>query len=364
ATRRLRVEVALGRVQAGWSFTAPDENNALLDQALADAKALGDERLQVEVYTWIALIRQMAGEQPSNSPALRDAIDRSAEIATRLGDESIQAVPLAVTGMSLAYAGEVRRAAEILERAVPLLEQRHMAIAASFSAGALATVYAQMGDYDKAREKAQIAIDVAAEGDPIAYIDARLAQGFIEIWSGNMEAAMAIGSECDSRAEELGAFACSVASKYLTGVSKIEAGDLEEGMAHLEASNDIAQTAMQGMRPMVLAALGTAYARMGDREKAQQTWSEGLEVARAMGVRPDEAAILLSRGRAVAAELDPDWDAALADMEASAQMFEEMGMIPDLVKALEAQADALERAGREDEGAQRLARAAELKARS
>jgi hypothetical protein len=83
-----------------------------------------------------------------------------------------------------------------------------------------------------------------------------------------------------------------------------------------------------------------------------------------MGVRPDEAAILLSRGRAVAAELDPDWDAALADMEASAQMFEEMGMIPDLVKALEALGHALKLAGREDQGAQRLARVAELRART
>jgi Flp pilus assembly protein TadD len=37
--------------------------------------------------------------------------------------------------------------------------------------------------------------------------------------------------------------------------------------------------------------------------------------------------------------------------------------VPDLVRALEALGDALKRAGRDDEGRQRLARAAELKSR-
>ncbi|MDP9325290.1 MAG: hypothetical protein M3O87_01970, partial [Candidatus Dormibacteraeota bacterium] len=140
-----------------------------------------------------------------------------------------------------------------------------------------------------------------------------------------------------------------------------ELGDLEGARVQLEASNKLAQAAMQGMRPMVLSALGTAYARIGDRDQALQTWSEGLEVARAMGTRPDEAAILLSRGLALTADLDPDWDAALADLEASAGLFEEMGMVPDLVRALEALGNGLQRVGREDEAARRLARAAELK---
>ena len=363
ATRRLRVKVALGQVQSGWAFGAAAENIAVLDRALVEAKALGDARLEAELYVWIVVLRQFEGELPATSPALAEAVERSVELAERLGDESIQAIPLAMSGMALAYSGEVKRGAELLERAVPLLAQRHMSIAASFVAGSLGSVYAMMGDFDKARELIQTSLDVAADGDPIAYLDARLAQGFVEVWSGNMEAAGAIGAECDARAEELGAFSCSVAGKYLRGVSSMDGGDLDEARRHLEASDEIAQTSMQGMRPTVLAALGTAHARIGDRDKARQTWEEALGMARAMGVRPDEATILLSRGRAFSSESAPDEDLepALADLETSAGMFEDMGMIPDLVRALKALGAGLKRAGREEEGARQLARAAELK---
>jgi tetratricopeptide (TPR) repeat protein len=362
ATRRVRVEVALYRVQSGWSFTPPDENLAIIDRAVADAEKLGDDRLLVDVYTWVGLMRQMAGEQAATSPALKHALARSAEIAARLDDESIQAMPLAMSGMALVAAGELRRGVEILERATPLLRKRRMTIAASFVGGGLATAYAQLGEFDKARLELQRSLDDAVDGDPIAHLDARLAEGFIEIWGGNMEKALAIGTECDARADELGAFACAVASKYIKGAASLEKGDLEQARAELEASKKMSQISlMQGMRPMILAALGTAYARLGAREQALQSWSEGLEFARHMGDRPNEAAILLHRGRTIASDPDPDWDAALADFEASVGLFEEMEILPDLVRALEALGEGLKRAGREDEGARRLAQAAGLK---
>jgi ATP/maltotriose-dependent transcriptional regulator MalT len=221
-----------------------------------------------------------------------------------------------------------------------------------------------LGEFDKARVELQRALDDAADGDPIAHLDARLAEGFIAIWGGNVEQALAIGTECDARADELGAFACSVGSKYIRGAANLEKGELEQAKTDLEASQRMSQTSlMQGMRPMILAALGTAYARLGAREQALQSWSEGLEFARAMGDRPHEGAILLARGMTLAGDPDPDRNAALADLEASVQLFEEMGLVPDLVRALEALGDALKRAGRDDEGRQRLARAAELKSR-
>lgn len=359
---RRRVEVRLGRVKAGWSFTPGDRDPTSLEGVLPVAEQLGDQRLLVEVYLWIGLLRQFRGEQYATSPGLRRALDQAVAIGEAVGDASIQAMPLAIIGMSQIFGGAFRAGAASLERAVPLLERRRDFIGASFAMDTLTLAYGWLGDFTRARAAGERAADLAEGGDPIARLDALIVQAWVESMRGNLEASIGLARQCVSQSEELGATACIVPSSFMLGDAYLQLGRPELAQPALERGNLIAASlgVARFSRPLIEGWLSSTSAELGDLAKAREGWEGALQKARAAGDRLAEAGILLQRGKTLARQADPDWAPILADLEASIQLFEALETRPFLARALREHGLALQASGETEQGREKLDRAAQL----
>lgn len=209
--RRRRVEIELGRGEAGYSFRAPEENVGSLEAVAAEAEAVGDIELIVRLHTLIAMGRLLNGDPP-DAPEVKRSLDRMTEIGEQVGDPSIAAMPMAVVGLSAVFAGSPRDGVAALEAALPLLDGHWESIGAAFARGGLAIGYGILGEFEKAEAAAKRASEIAANGDLIAQLDATLAAGFVKAMKGDLDAAAPLALECLERSEQTGASACMVVS--------------------------------------------------------------------------------------------------------------------------------------------------------
>src|SRR5262249_55736007 len=106
--------------------------------------------------------------------------------------------------------------------------------------------------------------------------------------------------------------------------------------------------------------LASTYAQLGDLDRGVVGWNEALDNARGMRDRYGEARVLWARGHSYLLQTPPDCEAALADFELSAKLFEEMEARPSLARVLLDQSKTLTNLGRPDESASVAARAVAL----
>ena len=353
--RRRRIEIELGRAQAGYSFRAPEDAFEALEGVLPDAEALGDPELAARTYLLIALGRLQNGEQPSEPPVAR-ALARIREIGEEIGDQSLIAAPLALIGLSQVFAGRVRDGVAALEEGLPLMD-RMDSIGAAFSRGALAIGYATLGEFDKADAAAAEARTIADRGDLIAQLDALIAESYVRSLRGELDRAIALAEECVGRAEETGASACMVVSSWILGDAFHRQGRFAEATDVLKRGSDVSLVVDRKVwRPTLQAWLGSAAAAMG--AVGPDEWDEALATARSIGNSLGEAGILWKRGEATAAK--GDIDVAVADFEASAAILQDQGARPHLARVTRSWGEALQRAGRTDAAEPILRRSLEV----
>jgi tetratricopeptide (TPR) repeat protein len=229
ATRRRRIEIGLGRAQSGYSFQTPEEQEGDLEVLVDEAEQLADAELEGRVHMLLALVRLQNGEMATDEK-VKQSLDRMAEIGEQIGDPSLRAMPLALTGLNEVFAGEIRRGVTQLEEAVPLLEGREDSIGASFARGALAIGYAFLGEFDKAEVAVARAREIAAHGDLIAQLDALIAESLLRSARGQLDEAIPLARSCVDRSEESGATACVVASSWILGDAYVRQGRLKEAL--------------------------------------------------------------------------------------------------------------------------------------
>jgi tetratricopeptide (TPR) repeat protein len=353
--RRQRIEVRLGRVQSGFSFRPAEEMLAELDDLVPAADALADDQVAVKVHMLSALARLQIGDDPSN-PAVALSLGRIREIGQRIGDQSLQALPMALTGMSNVFSGSLRTGVRQLEESVPLLETTHDSIAASFARGALAVGYATLGEFEKATAAARRASEVAEGGDIIAVLDTMIMDAMVRSQMGDLEAAVPLARHCVERSEETGASGCIMASAWVLGDAFHRQGRFEEARAVLQRGADVSQIVDRKVwRPTLQAWLKASSVALGEGEG---DFEEALETARSIGNKGGAAGILAKR--AEAAVRRGDVDAALPDFEASAGILEAEGARPNLARTLREWGEALRAAGRTTEAESILRRALRL----
>lgn len=356
ATRRRRVEIGLGRAQSGYSIQTREEQEEDLEALADEAEVLADPELAGRVHMLVALTRLQNGESPSDPPVKR-SLDRMAEIGDQIGDPSLRAMPLALTGMNEVFAGEIRRGVKQLEEAVPLLEGRADSIGASFARGALAIGYAYLGEFDKAEAAASRAKEIAEHGDLIAQLDALIAESLVRSAKGELDQAIPLAKSCVDRSEESGATACVVASSWILGDAYVRQGRLEEALKVLQRGTEIAKVVDRKVwRPTLQAWLGATMTALG--QTATGDWDEALATARSIHNVHGEAGVLVKRGEAAAAR--GDVDAALADFKTSTALLEGLGARPTLARTLRTWGETLRAAGRGDEAKPILRRALAL----
>lgn len=358
ALRRRRVEIQAGRSRAGWSFRPIDEIVADLDAIVPTAEGLGEPALVAPIHLALAMARMQRGE-PSTGGAVKHALDRVAEIGEEINDPTLRALQLAVVGLTQIFTGPIRDGVASLEQAVPLLEQRHDVIGASFARGALAMGYAHLGEFEKADSAARYATDLAAAGDLIAQLDAQIAESIVRSERGQLDEAVPLAKACILRSEETGASVCAMVSMWVLGDAYQRQGRYAEARQTLQRGSDLALVVDRMMwRPNLLAWLGTSIAALGDFAAAEGNWEEALETTRAIGNRYGESGILWKRAEARAAT--GEHAEACADYAASAAILDDLGARPQLARVLRGWGESLRAAGEEARGTEKLRRALAL----
>lgn len=354
--RRRRVEVELGRTQAGYSFRSPEESFEALERIVPAAEAVGDADLVGRVHTLIALGRLQYGEA-ATAPDVKRSLDRIDQIGEQLGDPSMRAIPLALVGLSKVFTGFAREGVAALEEALPLMEGRLESIGVAFARGSLGIGYALLGEFDKAEAAVAMAVESADEGDLIAQLDALIDDAFVRSLKGDLDAAIPIARQCVERAEETGASACMVVSSWLLGDAFHRQGRYGEAHDVLERGAEISLvTDRKTWRPTLEAWLGSAAAALGVVEDGN--WDAALETSRSIGNRMGEAGILGKRAEVALGR--GDIDGARPDIEASIRIAEELGLRPTLARQLRGWGEALRSAGRLDEAEPVLRRSVAL----
>ena len=344
-SRRRRVEVHLGSLRAGFSFLPTDELLGGLDALVPEADALADDQISAKVHMLSALARLQVGANPKE-PAVVRSLDRMREIGKRLGDESLQALPLALIGMNNVFGGNLRDGVAQLAEAVPQLDSGHDSIAAAFARGALGVGYANLGEFEKATTAAARATEIAQQGDVIAQLDALIMDSMVRSMMGDLDAAVPLARQCVERSEETGASGCIMASSWVLGDAFHRQGRFTEAREVLQRGADVSSVVDRRLwRPTLQAWLGTTAMALGD---ADADFEEALETARSIGNRAGEAGILTKRAEASARR--GDVAAAIPDFEVSTSIYDEAGARPLLARTLQQWGAALRQADRVAEG--------------
>jgi tetratricopeptide (TPR) repeat protein len=345
AALRRRVEIQFGRARASWTFRSILDVIGDMETILDDAERLGDLELIAQIHLYLALARVQTGDVASD-PSVKRSLDRIAEIADKLHDPSLRAMPLALSGLMQVFGGPIRRGVAALEEAVPLMEGRKDFIGAAFARGSLAIGYANLGEFAKADAAARNATRLAASGDLIAQLDAQIAEAWVRSAKGEIDAAMPLAQACVTRAEETGASACVMASSWILGDIYHRLGRFEEARATLQRGADISVVVdRRAWRPTLLAWLGGASAALGADDAGG--WDEALATARSIHNVVGEAGIRAKRAEALAHS--GQHDEAAPDFEAATTILEAEGARPNLARALKAWGESRRAAGRPDE---------------
>ncbi|HEV8671551.1 MAG TPA: hypothetical protein VGS01_12555 [Candidatus Limnocylindria bacterium] len=347
----LRLRAAIGAAKAGWSSTDADSVLARLEGALAGAEG-ADRRFLAEAYFWIAFLRRKRGELPESSQALKEALERGKQFSKDLGDPNVGALPKAFMGSYIAFTGQLREGAREMSEALDAVEAKADPLSTAMVSDFLAITYARLGEFAAAEDALARSERLAGQGDAIARIDAQIAGSAIHLERGDLDEASAQALQCAKRSEELGAFACVVASNVMFGAARLALEDARTAKAPLERGNELALvTNMPPMRTLTQALLGSVRARLGDLPGGIAGWNDALAGAREMGDRFGESQTLWGRARTYARDATPDWTAALRDLDRAIELFEAMETRPSLARALRDRAQALRALGRDAEAA-------------
>src|SRR5918994_860273 len=269
--RRRRIEVELGRADAGGYFRAPKETFEALEGIVGPGEELGDMELIGRVHTLIALGRLQAGE-PATAPLVKRSLGRISEVGKAVGDPSLLSLPIALVGLSNVFGGDVRKGVAQLEETLPLLEGRQDTVGPAFARGALAIGYGYLGEFVKADAAAAQATALAGKSDLIAQLDAMIAESLVRSIKGDLEGAVPLARQCVDQSEETGATACMLASSWILGDAFYRQGKYAEARDVLKRGTDVAAIAIGlelGLRPHVA--------------RIERAWGEALRAAGNVG---------------------------------------------------------------------------------
>ena len=331
----LRLRAALGAAKVAWSFRGPDEGIGRLERAAGVAAIHGDQKILGDIYFWIAFLRRMRGENIATSPALKEAVERAAEIGAARGDPVALAMPNAFMAVGMMFSGELRAGARMLEEALAVIAAGADPVSAAILGGLLTIGNARLGDFAAAERSLELAKRLAGRGDPIAALDVDIAESALLVERGDIAAGEALATSCALRSEELGALACAVPSNVISGTAHLARNDAAGARAPLERGEELAHiSAMGSFQTLAEGMLGSVRARLGDEPAGIVGWNLALERARATQDRFGEATTLWQRAGARSRATPPEYKAALADLDVATRLFEEMEARPTLARAL------------------------------
>ena len=356
----LRLRAGIGAAKASWTYATSGTELEQLEKVLAGS-AGGDKRLVAEANFWVAFLLRQRGDVPESSPALRQALERAAQLGEELGDPTAAALPKALMGSFIGFTGKLREGATQMREALDIIEKSGDAVSIAMISDFLALAYARMGEFKAAEQTIERALQFAGDGDAISRIDVEIARAGLDLERGEPEAARRAALDCANRAEDMGAYACVVASNVMFGAASLARDDASGAKGPLERGSELCQvTNMAPLQTLLKGLLGSTRARLGDLPGGITEWDAALAGARGMGDRYGEAQTLWGRGRTYARQPSPDLPSAVADLDRAIALFEAMEARPALARALHDRSAALGALGRADDAAHDELRSAQL----
>lgn len=343
----LRLRAALGAGKVSWTYRGQDEGISRLERALAVGETTGDPKLVADIFFTIAFLRRMRGETVRSSPELKHAVDRAAEIGTALGDPVAFAIPNAFLAIGSMFGGELREGARLLEEALQVISGGTDRVSTTILGGLLAIGLSRLGDFPKAEAALARARAHAEGGDPIGVLDVNIATSALLVERGDIAEGEALATSCATLSEELGAIACAVPANVISGAAHLARNDAAGAKPPLERGEELAHVSSMGsFQTLAEGMLGAVNARLGDLPAATIGWNLALDRAISTEDRYGEATTLWQRAGALETATPPDHEAALADIDRAAQIFEEMEARPSFARALRDRARILRALGR------------------
>jgi tetratricopeptide (TPR) repeat protein len=355
--RRRRIQVELGRAQAGFTFLGDDEQLAILEPLMEQSATVGDLRLEADVLLAIALVRQLRGGNSPSDPLLQRSLARVDEIGRELNDPLIAALSKSIVGLYQVFSGRMRDGVRTLEEVQPQLAQKRDFVGSSFALVALAMGYSRLGEFDKAEEAVRMSRELAEQGDVVVRVDAMIGESTLHSIRGDLEKAVPMAMQCAQLAEEAGASACVVASNFVLGDAYMRQNQFGAAKIAFDRGDEIAQVTEQRIfRPSIAAYLRSLAASLGDYRLGDKTFDQAIADAREIGDMWGEATIIWKRAETELKKPAEQRDQVqmLADFETAYDSFLEMGARPFSARALRDWGRALVASGATAEGQSRL----------
>jgi class 3 adenylate cyclase len=330
---RRRIRLAIDRVAALLFSVRVDVHLEILADAQQRAQTLGDERLLGLVLAREAGSR-FAATYLREAKTLAQIVERATEIGRRLDDPEILAIPLAIQGLRLMNHGQRREAIPVLEEAVDLLE-RFVVNEASFYAGKLAVLHAELGDFEAAERVVARARALAERSeDPRALADASIFDAFVNGMQGRTEVATALARKGERIAATVGEVYCQAMACWVAGELAFDAANPIPAIEWLdEAKGYAAQAGGEDLGRVIAASLSSARAIAGEGPAALKGTDVLLEEAHGTDDPLDEALILFRRAQANASMPDGDRHRARADVDGAIAIFQRLETRPYLEQA-------------------------------
>jgi tetratricopeptide (TPR) repeat protein len=346
-----RLRAGIGAARAGWGFAGTATLIDPLELAVAGDGPAPSE-LVAQAYFWLAFMRRIRGETPESSAELRRALERVAEAGEEVSNSTATVVPRALMGAYTAFSGQLREGARLMQGALGVIEAKGDAVSAAMLANFLSGAYSRLGDFASAEEIIEHSNRYAEKGDAIAIVDRDIAVAGYSLERGDPTQARESAQQCSIRAEELGAYACVLASSVITGAASLASDDAITAKGALERGSELTRVIdFAPLRTLAFAFLGSARAQLGDMPGGIAGWNQALANARSMHDRYGEAQTLWGRGRSTARQQDADLSAALQDLNRAVELFEAMEAQPALARSLADRANVLRRLARESDAA-------------
>jgi class 3 adenylate cyclase/tetratricopeptide (TPR) repeat protein len=332
------VDITIKLVGASLQAESPEKNLARLLEAETVAQSLDDPVRLGLVQLWIGRAHYYGG-------GLREAIgyfQKVLAIAPMLGDPELMALPGAVIGRVLYMQGQFKKAQQLLDQAIPLLEKaqnRHEMLFAYIYRGGARTC---LGDYAAGLSDLHGALEIARTSrDQNAEAMALTGLAMIQHVAGKHVEGIASAHLALKVAEKTGdaMFRYSTNSFVAWGMAGL--GSSAEALKYWAAAHEAAKPL--GGKLLLgewLAAIeAESLLEAGDLEGASQRADEALCMAKVAGSVIAEALAERAIGRVLLATPQSESEAA-AHLEKSSTLLEKIGAKYDLVRALLHQAKA------------------------
>ncbi len=353
--QRLQVDAALKLATVGVTQADIQRDQANLQAAHTLAEQLQDQPRLSRVLYWLGRIQYVLGDSRT---AIQHAT-RSIEIADRLGDDALAALPVNLMGRACFQLSEYSKAAPLLERSAEQMRRLGNKTEESTAAGFAGMALGLLGEFESAFPYLDRGLQLAQEiQNPFAEAAVRTFRGGIWMMRGEWNRAITEFDESRRIAERTGDLFRVYAAKVWGGWTLTCAGDLGRGRALLEESLALAdQLGTKYVLAWTKANLAVCFLALGEIDAGIRLCQEAIRSAEETGDQLGRALAHRALGEALSHLNPPDRPGAERAMLEAIRIQEEIGAKPELGRSHVGYARLLKAWGKGDLARQHLSQA-------